>query len=260
MQTGLSFRWLGVQGVEFKYAGRTLLVDPFVTRPPVWKFFSPVAADEALGARRVGRADWILVSHAHYDHLLDVPAIARRTGAQVFGSPNVGAILGLHGAAGRQFQRLQVGQRLELGPFSVEVLPSQHIHLPFEGLISGPLRPGLRLPLRPADYRMDENFGFFMEVGGVQILFCPGPPRPCDLLFASTPRTPAMLRPVFAAGQAELFVPLHWENFFRPAEQPPLEIVLPGRFSLARLERLLAAVSPRSRMHVPEMFTEVHWG
>ena len=31
-------------------------------------------------------ADGILCGHTHFDHVLDVPAIARFTGAQVFGA------------------------------------------------------------------------------------------------------------------------------------------------------------------------------
>jgi L-ascorbate metabolism protein UlaG (beta-lactamase superfamily) len=34
----------------------------------------------------VKRADFILVTHTHYDHVLDVPYIATKTGATVIGT------------------------------------------------------------------------------------------------------------------------------------------------------------------------------
>lgn len=52
---------------------RTLLFDPFITGNPLANDIKP----EAL------KADYVLISHAHQDHLLDAPAIAKRTGATV---------------------------------------------------------------------------------------------------------------------------------------------------------------------------------
>lgn len=55
-----------------------VLVDPFLTGNPM------ASAD----AGRV-EADYILVTHAHGDHLGDAPEIAKRTGATVIGVPEV---------------------------------------------------------------------------------------------------------------------------------------------------------------------------
>jgi len=53
--------------------GRTLLVDPFIT---------PNALARQVDSTKV-RADYILISHGHEDHLADAVDIARRTGAMV---------------------------------------------------------------------------------------------------------------------------------------------------------------------------------
>ena len=59
---------LGIQTEE-----HNILVDPFITGNPLAK---GINIDSLL-------SDFILVTHAHQDHVLDVEAIAKRTGAQV---------------------------------------------------------------------------------------------------------------------------------------------------------------------------------
>ena len=55
-----------------------VLTDPFLTGNPL----AAIQADEA-------ECDYILLTHAHGDHLGDAPAIAKRTGAMVLGIPEV---------------------------------------------------------------------------------------------------------------------------------------------------------------------------
>ena len=55
-----------------------VLTDPFLTGNPL----AAIRADEV-------ECDYILLTHAHGDHLGDAPAIAKRTGAMVLGIPEV---------------------------------------------------------------------------------------------------------------------------------------------------------------------------
>lgn len=55
-----------------------VLTDPFLTGNPL----AAIHADEV-------ECDYILLTHAHGDHLGDAPAIAKRTGAMVLGIPEV---------------------------------------------------------------------------------------------------------------------------------------------------------------------------
>ena len=55
-----------------------VLTDPFLTGNPL----AAIRADEV-------ECDYILLTHAHSDHLGDAPAIAKRTGAMVLGIPEV---------------------------------------------------------------------------------------------------------------------------------------------------------------------------
>ena len=64
--------WLGHGSWSIKSRGQAILLDPFLDDSPV----SPVKSGEV-------DADWILVSHGHFDHMADVEKIARRTGATI---------------------------------------------------------------------------------------------------------------------------------------------------------------------------------
>jgi L-ascorbate metabolism protein UlaG (beta-lactamase superfamily) len=261
MSDRFSFRWLGVQGLELSCEGQTLAIDPFFTRPPLRTLLlRRVRPDPSLSARLLERCQNILVTHPHYDHVMDVPDLARKSEAQVFGSANTGQILALSGIPVRQFHLIKPGDQLSLEPFEVEVFANSHVALPIDPLINGPLRPGLRLPLRLVDYRMDCSFGFSIRVQGVRILFCPGPALPADLLFAGVWRGLAEYRSLLAAVHPQVYLPVHWDNFFRPIDQPVRELVRPGGLSLARLQHFVQETSPATKFCVPQLLKWVDVG
>ena len=64
--------WLGHASWQLKTAQHTILIDPFLDDSPT----APLKAKDAA-------ADFILVSHGHFDHIADAAKIANRTGATV---------------------------------------------------------------------------------------------------------------------------------------------------------------------------------
>ncbi len=260
MDETLTFRWLGVQGVEISCAGQVLAIDPFFTRPPVWDFLRRTRPDRRLVQRLFHLCDYILVTHSHYDHVMDVPMLAAHCRAKVFGSANTGKILDLSGIPGDQFQEIQANRHLSLGNFEIDVFSSQHKRFPMDGLLYGPLKEGLHAPLRPVDFLVDQVFGFFIRVQGVRILFCPGPALPADVLFAGVAYGRAYYRRVLALVHPKVFVPLHWDNFFRRLDKPSRELAWPGRMSLARLERLVASTEPATKFFVPKLLQPIALG
>lgn len=72
----MKFTYYGHSCFSVKVGGKTLLFDPFVTGNPL---ASAIDVDEIA-------ADYIFVSHGHYDHTTDVLRIAKRTGAKVLGN------------------------------------------------------------------------------------------------------------------------------------------------------------------------------
>ena len=67
-----TLRWLG-HGCWLVAAGKTtILIDPFLNDSPT----APVKADAV-------KADFVLVSHGHFDHVADAASVAKRSNATV---------------------------------------------------------------------------------------------------------------------------------------------------------------------------------
>jgi len=99
---GLRAVYLGTGGWILEYGGETVLTAPLFTNPGLLRTgLLPIRADTAVIDRSMSRYDVakalaIIVGHAHYDHLMDVPRVAARhaPGARVVGSRTVANTLG----------------------------------------------------------------------------------------------------------------------------------------------------------------------
>lgn len=83
------FTWYGHAALGIETGGYHLLVDPFLTGNP----------SAAISAADV-RADYILITHGHGDHLGDAGQIAKRTGAVVISNSEIIGWLGKKGIEG----------------------------------------------------------------------------------------------------------------------------------------------------------------
>jgi len=262
----IRFRWLGVAGVELRAAGEVLAIDPYVTRCEVWRALGRVRPNGQLVARLLPRCDYVLVTHAHYDHLLDVPEVVRQTGAHAYGSANTCCLLEACGAPADRVHRVQPGDRLALGKFQVKVLPAQHLTLLGRPILRGRLRRRLRPPLRPWHYRMDDSFSFLIEVDGRRILDwaserADGAP-PADVLIMRPYPTPGACERLLGAVRPRLVIPVHWDSFVRPLSRPLRPMinprlrpprVLPRRLDLAEFRGNVEAALPGVQILEPEV-------
>lgn len=69
----MKITYLGHAALAIEVAGKKLIVDPFISP-------NPLAKDIDVDALE---ADYILITHAHQDHIVDVDSIAKRTGAKI---------------------------------------------------------------------------------------------------------------------------------------------------------------------------------
>lgn len=69
--------WLGHAGFRIETCGQVLLLDPWITRNPVFP--------AARRAEAVAGATHVLITHGHGDHAADATAIAAETGAVIVG-------------------------------------------------------------------------------------------------------------------------------------------------------------------------------
>ena len=88
----------------------TLLVDPFFDECPT----------ASMQARDVS-CDGILVTHGHFDHVADLVAIAKRTGAQVFCNWEIGQWLGRQGVENVQPMNLGGAAKVPGGTAKMEI-------------------------------------------------------------------------------------------------------------------------------------------
>ena len=170
---GLELEWLGVAGYRLSYEGQTIYLDPYLSRVPLSSVISraPAMADPALHERFLrpsGRVIGVLVGHTHFDHAIDVPAIASRHGCAVYGSSSLANLMGLYGL-GELAVEVEPDRDYELGPFTVTFVPSLHSKLllgfavPFDGELTCEHLDALS----PSAYKCGQVWGIHVEVAGM---------------------------------------------------------------------------------------------
>ena len=118
----MQITWWGAAGFAFHTGPHRFLIDPYLSRNPKAR---PV---QALGPQDVERADQIFVSHGHFDHLGDVPAIAAKTGAMVYCSRQAAATLEMGGLRKEQIRPVATdGERFDFGPYAATAHFSRHV-------------------------------------------------------------------------------------------------------------------------------------
>ena len=231
---GLEVTWLGTAGFRFAYEGTVLLIDPYVTRlglgALVRRRVVPSAPDAV--ARWIDRADAVLVGHTHFDHALDVPEIARRFHARAFGSRSLAHLMALHGLAPLAVE-VEAHRDYEVGPFRFHFVPSVHsrLQLGYGIPYSGELTCDHVDDLTPQAYRCGQVWGIWLEVAGVtfyhqgsaDFLVDELHDRDVDYFLCGISGrrfTPKYVERIVAALQPRAIVPTHYDDFFRPLDQP----------------------------------------
>lgn len=229
----LRVRWLGTAGYELRCDGHVLLIDPYLTRVGLGRFVTgrPLVPDLARIDREIPRADAIVVGHSHFDHVMDVPAIARRTGATVWGSRSTARLMAGAGLPESQVVTCEGGEVFEVGPFRVTMVPSEHSRFALGGRVpyAGDIPPCCDLPMRGRDYRCGDVFGIAVEVadrtlyhmGSANLIDDAIRHRDVDVFLMGISGRQATKRYVersLRRLRPRMVVPTHYDNFFRPAE------------------------------------------
>jgi L-ascorbate metabolism protein UlaG (beta-lactamase superfamily) len=259
---GLEVEWLGVSGYRIGAEGKTLFVDPYLSRVPFGELLrrraalpDPAALDRFVHAP--GEVVGVLVGHTHFDHAVDAPAIARRFGCKAYGSDSLLTLMGLHGLAAQTVE-VEPYRTYELGPFEVSFTPSVHSKLllglavPYDGDLTCEHLDALS----PAAYRCGQVWGITIKVAGVSFYH-----QGSANLIDDAVREHGV--DVFLAGVAgrnftddywqriiprldpKVVVPTHYDNFFRPLGRP-LEFVSDVR--LSALPDEIASVSTAAQI------------
>ncbi|MEV0726327.1 MBL fold metallo-hydrolase [Micromonospora purpureochromogenes] len=277
-QGAVSFRWWGTSGWRIDIGDRTVLVDPYLSRYDTGLFrgafdpATPLTVDTAVVDSLMDRAATVLVTHTHWDHYNDVPHIAKKTGARVFGTLTAYHLGLAYGLPASQLSPVKGGEVLDFGDHTVEVVSSLHSRNAGWSMAF----PGVRVtqPTRPAtiaDLPEGDTLAYQVRVDGGPAVFFMGASDFAernliglapDVAMVALPSTTATAdyvpRLMAALDHPKVVVPVHWDNFETPLANPPVV----GPADRRRLDDLVAAVrraSPRTRVLVPEYGTAYHF-
>ena len=261
----ISLRWLGNAGFDLRCCSTRILVDPFLTRPHAWQTYAGrVAPDETAIHQYVDACQAILVSHAHFDHFMDVPTIAERCRAEVYGSGNTCTLAGLLGVSPDRVHSVAAGDIFEVGCLQVEVLPARHPWIPGYG--NGRLKPRLKPPLHLPDYRMDACYSFLIRSKDHSVLVWSSTHTddalPADILICRAVSDTRWYRRILAQVNPKIVIPSHWEDMFQPLSQPPRPFFSPPRLALPPFQRIntahftqtITSIDPRCLILLPQRF------
>ncbi|MBA2935728.1 MBL fold metallo-hydrolase [Sphingomonas sp. CGMCC 1.13654] len=258
----LDAQFFGTTTSLFRDGDHAVMVDSLLTRPGLGKvLFGTVAPDPALVRRilaqaQVERVDLLLVSHSHYDHVLDAPAVARATGTTTVGSPSTREVALGGGIPDAHIRVASGGEQLDTGAFHVTVFRS--LHSPGDR-VPGTITWPLSFPAKVKDYKEGGTFAFLIAHRGLSILvhpsanFVPGMYRGvhADAVFLATGGLGAQpddfarayWHEVVEATGAKLVVPIHWDDLLRPLDQP----LLPLRRFMDDIPKGMAKIEPLAK-------------
>lgn len=284
----VTLQWFGTAGWEISDGSTVILIDPYLSRingprPPgagsagtpmpgdtrkLYGWDDAAVPDEAVIDAHIQRANFILVTHTHYDHVLDVPYIAAKTHATVIGTESTQNVLRAYNVPEEQLSAVRGGEDYDFGAFSLKVIPSLHSPLDRKHYFSSETAPtGMKAPLTLRQMHPEGGtLAYLVRFHGHQILAFGGMNyieremqglKPDVVLVGASGSRKEIYdycgRLMRALQLPALVIPTHWDNFFVPyggSQQPAINAVQ------SFVEEVRAA-SPKTKVIVPKYFEPI---
>lgn len=270
----LRVTFLGVSTLLFDDGETSILTDGFFTRPSVvavaTKKISPDRKIIAQSLRKAGieKLAAVLVTHSHYDHAMDAPEVALKTGALIVGSESTANIARGWNVPENRIVVPESNKPLQFGKFEVTFIPSAHAPLVVaRGIIAKPLVP----PARATSYRDGGSFAILIKHDGRSLLvqssagIAPGALRGygADVVFLGIGllgKQPVAFREQYWRETvkevgARRVVPVHWDDFSKPLDRP----LVPTPWPLDDVKKALSFLHERAELEGIEVLLPSAW-
>ncbi len=242
--TTIQLKYLGTAGWQINDGSITVLIDPYISRvklgtgPGVSPEDSrqtvdrsePFVSDTLLIDSLISKADYILAHHSHFDHLADVPYIAKKTGAKVIGTETTCNILRAYGIPEEQLYPVKGGEDYQFENFSVQVIPSIHSALNDKHYLDSRTYTEVpEAPLKVSEFIEGGSLMFLarfarhsvLTMGSMNFVERELVGQKPDILLAGVNRSQLGLykyneRLLAVTNYPKFIIPTHWDNFRLP--------------------------------------------
>ncbi|TDW90476.1 L-ascorbate metabolism protein UlaG (beta-lactamase superfamily) [Kribbella pratensis] len=234
----LELTWFGTHAWQIRCGKSVVLTDPWLTRFHTGTF-TPEGADPKTKLvikpdvidRHLSTADAILVHHGHYDHMADVPYVAKKTRATVLCTETHANMLRAMKTPNDLLSPVRGGEYLPFEGFTIEVFPSLHS---CGGKRHTYAYPGYRYEVPPRPRVIEDlveggTLAFVITIGGLRILslstanFDPNALRglQVDIVLAAPGGEPGITdRLLQTIKPVRKVIATHWDDFDKPLDDP----------------------------------------
>lgn len=247
----LSIRYLGTAGFVISHRDRTIVLDPYLTRPGIIASLTQRLIPNAeLIKKHIPHADDVLIGHAHHDHILDGPDLCKQTGARLIGSQATRQVGLAAGLPESQLLATDGNEDIASGPWTVRGLPSLHGkimgRIPFPGDLSAPPP----WPPRMHELRHGLVLNWLVDTGPLKVMHIDSADfineqlqgQCCDILCLCAigrQARPNYVRDAISLLRPRWVIPCHWDTMVTPLEAEP--DLLPGVDLLGFLDEIREA-------------------
>jgi len=272
----VTVRFSGTATLVFSDGETHWMTDGWFSRPgPLRLLLGKIGPDlgaieQGLAANEVVQLDAVFPLHSHYDHAMDAPEVARRTGALLLGSESTANIGRGWGLPESQIRVLADRTPVQVGRFVITPIESRHFAFPDPAmreralgkpLISEPLVP----PVGAFDYRLGKAYvlhvshprGSWLIVGSAGYVEGALQGLTADIVFLgvgglgsqTADYREAFWRETVGAVKPRRIIPIHFDSLTAPVEGPFRGPVQAMAFLSGGLESTLSFLQAKEAEH-----------